>query len=146
MTRPPPIKRRPASRHLPLLSAFAGLVLVIVMLAGNEEAIREVAPGCFMRCLTGLDCAGCGGTRAFFAAARGDFAGSLRMHPLFLPGAGIGMLALAAEWAARHDKFPRWLRPFRVTARKGILTAAGLLVFGLLRNLPWWPFTVLSPP
>ncbi len=39
--------------------------------------------GCPLKLLTGVSCAGCGMTRALFAALKGDFSMAFYYHPLF---------------------------------------------------------------
>ena len=39
--------------------------------------------GCPIKLLTGVSCAGCGMTRALFAALKGDFSKAFYYHPLF---------------------------------------------------------------
>ena len=46
---------------------------------------RRWLPGCTFHQLTGLNCPGCGMTRASCLLAHGDILASLRMHPLALP-------------------------------------------------------------
>ena len=48
---------------------------------------------CPFKYLTGLDCPGCGLTRAFFSALRFDFKAAFNYHPLF-PIIGIELLYL----------------------------------------------------
>jgi hypothetical protein len=52
-------------------------------------------PTCGMRVVLGIPCPGCGMTRALLAAARLDWAASMRWHPLALP-----LLVVAGAMAA----------------------------------------------
>lgn len=63
------------------------------------ELVFEIT--CPIRFLTGISCAGCGMSRAWFCVLRMDFAGAFRYHPLFwiLP---IGII-LFLFW----DKIPK---------------------------------------
>lgn len=102
-------------------------------------------PECQFHERTGWHCPGCGGTRSFLALARGDLPTALRMNPL---GTGliiyVALLLLRLSWEAAFPRL-RWRRfPFSDRAAWGVV--AGLLVFAVLRNLPWWPFTLLAPP
>jgi hypothetical protein len=110
-----------------------------------EDWWRRHSPGCLLHRTTGLHCPGCGGTRAFYALLRGDWAAAVRWNflaPLLvLAAAGWGLwwclsgVPRLAPWLARRT-FPAWLA--------WALGAAALL-FALLRNLPWWPFCVPAP-
>lgn len=53
----------------------------------NINLINYIPP-CIFHKLTGFYCLGCGGTRAVFAFARGDFLRSLFFHP-FVPYAAV---------------------------------------------------------
>ncbi|RYD18613.1 MAG: DUF2752 domain-containing protein [Verrucomicrobiaceae bacterium] len=127
-----------------------GVLLVTVlwvMLVRYEPVIRGLSPGCFFKRFTGLDCAGCGGTRAFFAFLKGDIALSLRMNPLFLAGLAVGgFLGVMKLWDRRPGGRPGWLAWARVTTTVGWCSLGIILVFWIVRNFPWWPFTLLAPP
>ncbi len=92
---------------------------------------------------TGTACPGCGTTRAIHHLLHGRFATAFALN-------AVGLLILIATaaifarplWKAlRHDRWepPAFTRRF----------AWGLLMVGLLwalvRNLPWQPFTHLAP-
>ena len=124
-----------------------GAVVLRMLLIEHEGWIRGLSPGCFFRRITGFHCAGCGGTRAFFAFLKGDLALSWRMNPLFPAGLAIaGLFGLKFCWNAvrpgESDRFA-WIG---ITARAGWFLLAVALGFAILRNLPWWPFTLLAPP
>ena len=58
---------------------------------------------------------------------------------VFIAVAGLGVVgnAVWSEWRGRPAKgVPPWLAWSLV----GVL-----IVFTILRNLPWWPFTLLAP-
>jgi Protein of unknown function (DUF2752) len=127
--------------------SVALLFFLWVLLLHYEPLIRDLSPGCFFKRVTGLNCAGCGGTRAFFAFLKGEFALSLRMNPLFLIGL-VGGIFFGLMMV--RDKLPGggaiFLRYVRVTAGLGWGFLGVLVAFWVLRNLPWWPFTLLAPP
>jgi hypothetical protein len=136
-------------RRSPALVAAAvlGIVLIWVLLLHFENAIMGVGPGCFFHRATGLDCAGCGGTRAFFAFLKGDLATSLRMNPLFLAGLVVavwfGGCALASKAGLR---LPGWVKRTYPGARSGYVALGVILLFWIARNIPAWPFSLLAPP
>lgn len=51
--------------------------------AGIYGLLTAVHIGCPIRFLTGISCAGCGMTRAFFLALSFDFGQAFYMHPLY---------------------------------------------------------------
>jgi hypothetical protein len=123
---------------------FPVLLVSGLLLGWAEVGTAGVLPKCVIHEWTGLHCPGCGGTRAFQALAHGDLIGALGMNPF---GVGVivylALLALRTSWeAAFPDRHWRRL-PFSDRAAWGLV--ALLLVFTVLRNLPWWPFTLLAP-
>ena len=116
------------------------------LLVTYEGAFSNVAPGCMLKSLTGFDCAGCGGTRAMFAFMRGEIVASWRLNPLFLilfVTAGLALLRGLLLWAF-PDRFQA-MRKWRFPLWVGFAALGAMMVFMVLRNLPWWPFYLLAP-
>lgn len=114
----------------------AALALVFVLRA---PALILWLPPCPLHRLTGLYCPGCGGTRATVALLHGDLAAALAMNPLlFLVGPLLAWLLFAALFPAQapHPALPTWLQWSAVSL---------VIAFGLLRNLPVYPFLLLAP-
>lgn len=95
-------------------------------------------PGCLFRRLTGLDCPGCGMTRAAAASLNGRWVEAFALNPLgmvLLPLAMIGLLPETFNWVSK--------KPLAWRLRPGILTTyvivGSIFAFWILRNLPWWP-------
>lgn len=73
------------------------------------------SPPCPFLALTGIDCPGCGGTRATLALLDGDLHRAVD-HNLLVLLLGVGLLVLAVRWAIlrRSDAqeqraaFPNW--------------------------------------
>lgn len=102
-------------------------------------------PGCLLHKLTGLDCPGCGMTRAVHATLHGRLGEAFRFNPVgmvLLPAALIGLGLELLGWV-RGKPLPL---QFRAGGRWGWWIVGGLLVFWILRNIPTWPFTLLAPP
>ncbi len=120
--------------------ALAG-TLGLLVLRFTWQWWTALMPGCTVRQMTGLHCPGCGGTRCADRLLAGDLSGAFAMN------AAVAFLALAAvvvvargvwrEWkGGSYRAFPPWLA----------WSLAGFtVIFGLVRNLPWWPFTLLVP-
>ena len=101
-------------------------------------------PGCVFHKVTGLHCPGCGMTRAAYAALHGDFGHAFRMNPVgmvLLPLAVVGLGIEVVGWVRNRPL------PFRLHfgARGSWSIAFIVIVFGVLRNIPVWPFTLLAP-
>lgn len=105
--------------------------------------VAPLLPPCRLHEATGLHCPGCGGTRCLHALSRGDLAAALSSNVLIIGLAVAGGLALLVlslrEWAG----WPRRLPAFR-TLHAWLLIGA-IVAFGILRNLPQWPFHLLAP-
>ncbi|MEK7950218.1 DUF2752 domain-containing protein [Luteolibacter soli] len=98
-------------------------------------------PPCLVKHWTGLDCPGCGGTRCAVRLLQGDMAGALGMNAavVLVAVSGVGVLgnAVWSEWHGRPAKgVPPWL---------AWSLAIFVVIFAVVRNLPWWPFTLLAP-
>jgi hypothetical protein len=124
---------------------FAGLLLAVVA-AGIAATVfffnpsaHNFYPVCQFHRLTGLNCPGCGGTRALYALLLGHWATALRDNALLVGGlaavAGRGLWFGAQKLRGQDGEFfrPQFLWPLLVVA----------LVFTVLRNLPACAF--LSP-
>ncbi len=100
-------------------------------------------PACPLHALTGLNCPGCGLTRGFHALFRGDILGALHFNAL-LPVyffvfvylfAALVLLAVKGRALNFNIFSPRFVWSFFTIA----------LVFGVVRNFPVFPFTLLAP-
>ena len=69
------------ARRLLLLAPAAVLVAASLLPTGWESPV----PLCLVKALTGLDCPGCGMTRAFLFIGHGRLADAVAMHPASIP-------------------------------------------------------------
>lgn len=100
-------------------------------------------PVCPLYSLTGLACPGCGLTRGFHALFHGDVLTALDYNallPFFALLIAFGFVSLVFV-AFRGRRIP--VKVLHPNALWVFLVV--LLVFGVMRNLPWYPFTVLFP-
>ena len=100
-------------------------------------------PVCPLYALTGFACPGCGLTRGFHALFHGDVLTALdhnALLPMFALLFGFGFLSMVF-FAVRGRRLP--VNLFHPTALWVALVLLGL--FGVARNLPWYPFNVLFP-
>ncbi len=127
--------------------ALGMLVLVCAAFALREKGPSGLAwlPGCLFKQFTGLDCPGCGMTRAAHATFHGKLGEAFRFNP-------VGMILLPLALAGVGIELIGWIRgkplPFRLSVGvMGNWIIVWLVIsFWVLRNLPWWPFTLLAPP
>lgn len=124
----------------------AGGVFLISGLIFTVGYFDPVSTGLFPQCplhsLTGLNCPGCGLTRGFHALFHGDiltalhFNALLPIYALIFGYLFLGMLLVAVRGRGLSlSKFPSYL-----------LWAflAFSLLFGIIRNLPFYPFNLLA--
>ena len=135
-----------ASSHAERLAAAAGAAAMATG-AGVVGYFNPTNAGFFPVCplfaLTGLACPGCGLTRGFHALLHGDVWTALDYNallPFFALLIGFAFVSLIyLAWRGRRMPIsllhPKALWVFLIM----------LLVFGVARNLPWYPFTVLFP-
>ncbi|MBE2212333.1 MAG: DUF2752 domain-containing protein [Opitutaceae bacterium] len=139
---PPLIARVSARRRLAVLTGVLALIggVVVVHLLGARPPAWY--PPCWFHRATGLHCPGCGTGRAVHALAQGDLALACDQNLL-----AVAMLPVLAGWAAVVAR--RMWRGAAFSASlpggwAGVVLVA-VVVFTLLRNLPWWPFLLLAP-
>jgi hypothetical protein len=92
-----------------------------------------VFPPCPLHELTGLWCPGCGSTRALHQLVHGHLGLAFRLNPL-----AISLLPLVGYLAVRHERVAMkavWIWTLLVT----------VVLFGILRNIPVYPLTLLAP-
>jgi len=130
-----PLAAGPARRLA--MHGIAVLLLVLLVRAGLGETLGGLIPRCPLHTFTGLYCPGCGATRASLALLAGDLPGALSKNLLFV----VALLPLVWFY------YQRVIRDVAVqTPRWALWTMLVVFVlFGVLRNLPWMPFTLLAP-
>ncbi len=99
-------------------------------------------PVCPLHSMTGLNCPGCGMTRGFHALFHGDIWGALHFNlllPVFL-FVGIYLFITLGSILVRGRGLS--FNIFKPYLLWGFLIV--LVVFGIARNLPFYPFTILS--
>lgn len=133
-------------------STFERVLAAAGILAGSAGAFvvgyfnpstSNFFPVCPLFAITGLNCPGCGLTRGFHALFHGDFLTALQFN-LFLPVyllvffyIGITLFLIVSRGRGLSGKI------FTPVSIYGFFIAS--LVFGVLRNLPFYPFTIFSP-
>ncbi len=128
-----------------MVVALGILLLLVAAYMLRQHGPHGWLPGCFFWKLTGLHCPGCGMTRAAVAALHGHLGVACRFNPLgmvLLPLALVGIAIELLGWV-RGKPLPCRLQ---LGAYGGWCIAVAVIVFWILRNLPWWPCTLLAPP
>jgi hypothetical protein len=128
-------------RVLAVAFLFCGAFGVFVVTYFNPST-SQFFPVCPLHALTGYSCPGCGLTRGFHSLFHGDIVSALMfnvMLPIYLivfVYIGISFMFVAVR--GRGLNFlafsPRMVYAFFVAS----------LIFAILRNLPFYPFTLFS--
>jgi hypothetical protein len=139
--------------HRGLTPSRAGLLAGAGALALGAGAVLLVDPTdggaipCPLHALTGIDCPGCGATRATWFLLHGDLGDALRANLLLVPvGLWLAGWWLHAMTPARTPWLARITVPIGQRApRVRYVLAALVVVFAVARNLPG-PDAWLAPP
>jgi len=136
----------PAHPVIERLSAAAG----VIAMAGGASTVWAVDPTtihfipvCPLYSLTGFACPGCGLTRGFHALFHGDVLTALDFNALIPIWTVIFGYLFVSLWLTTTRGRGLPLKFFSPSMLIGLLVL--LLVFGVLRNLPYYPFTILFP-
>jgi Protein of unknown function (DUF2752) len=120
-------------RRLLANALLAAAILACAMLILDPPTQSNFYPTCPIRSLLGIDCPGCGATRALAALLHGHLPEALRLNALFvllLPAALAGAIETHRR-AIRPGTF-RWPSP---PVPAVYATLAATVVFTLVRNL-----------
>jgi hypothetical protein len=127
---------------------LAGLTVVgfptLIYFAITHRAFMNTyGPKCVVNELTGLYCPGCGGTRAVYALAQGDWVKALHCN-LLIP---ITLSLLVYVWwaLARFAVEGRWIGLSIKSHKLSIAIAILVVTFAIVRNIPCYPFSLLVP-
>jgi hypothetical protein len=134
---PPKLERGLAAAGVSAMIAGAAAVWYF------DPTKASFLPVCPLYTMTGFACPGCGLTRGFHALFHGDIVTALDFNAL-LPGfillLGSAFLSMA-YFAVRGRKIPvNLLQPLGLWIFFYVMIG-----FGVVRNLPWYPFTILFP-
>ena len=130
----------------PALGLFAGVVSGMTAIGAGAVVFffnpntHGFYPVCLFHALTGLNCPGCGATRAAYQLLHGHLLRALRDNALF-----VLSLAVLAVWSARFVFRKRQNPNATLNVPPGVLWTflAIAIVFTILRNQP--AFSFLSP-
>jgi hypothetical protein len=120
-----------------IFTAIAGLAMAagaLVTLFLFDPATHGLYPVCLLHQTTGLLCPGCGTLRALHQLTHGNFAAAWRLNSFVVALLPVGFWLAARElvWLATGK------RPPGIVTRPifGWALVAGLVIFGILRNVP----------
>jgi peptidoglycan/LPS O-acetylase OafA/YrhL len=124
--------------------ASAILLSVLGWLYLENPADASLFPKCAFHATTGLYCPGCGTARAIHHLLHGRLLAALDHNLLAVTLLPLLLAILLADWKFRTTgRSPRWLA---LSLPVAVAIFFLLLLFGVLRNLPYWPWELLAPP
>jgi hypothetical protein len=126
-----------------IVAAAVGAPAVAAVLYLAEPTDNSWYPRCVLFSLTGIHCPFCGATRCGHALLHGDLAQAAAYNVITIPLLPLAVLFL--YWCAwrslRSRPIPTWNLPGWVPRLFLVL----VVVFWVMRNLPFYPFTLLAP-
>lgn len=126
-------------RFLLVVSAVAAMGLLLCF----SPVECQWFPPCPFRSLTGWYCPGCGSTRALHHLLHGKIGAAFGYNPLMVASVPFLLVRGVARWVpgcALRVFDEKALRPAAII---GICVL--VVVYGVLRNLPAYPFSFLAP-
>jgi hypothetical protein len=100
-------------------------------------------PPCLLHAVTGLHCPGCGMTRCVHSLLHGDVAQAFAYNALFVVFIPLLLISGFRLWYScltnrklSPDRTPNWVCSVLLVV---------ILIFAVLRNLPFHPFNLLAP-
>ena len=124
-------------KKITFLSILATCAAIVSMLFFVDPARVSVYPTCPFHQLTGLDCPGCGSTRAAHALLHGRLVEALHFNALFVLSLPLfAWFGLRFLQSGIKGKPPLVIEPFWAWIYLAVWAA-----FGVLRNLPIQPFS-----
>lgn len=126
--------------NIGLLVIIAGLAVLFFVL---DPAKYNIFPRCLFNSVTGYYCPGCGSQRAIHSLLHFDIAGVVSYNFLFIPAF---LLIIYHYLHPVLNRFFGWKLPniFYFKSTPWIIFGF-VLAFWILRNLSFYPFSVLAP-
>jgi hypothetical protein len=126
-----------------LLAGIPAASLAMIGLWRFNPAGTRLFPPCPFHALTGWYCPGCGSLRAIHQLLHGNLSAAFAMNPFAVIALPFLLYGLVSQISLelRGRRIPHFFIP-----GGWIWTlAVAIVVFGILRNLPYAPFNLLAP-
>lgn len=129
---------------------MTAMVLVVLLgLAYSFFVDPTKSPGATFPCVTrealGVYCPGCGDTRALHALTHGHILTAFDYNLLFpFIVVILAWYYLVGLTTLFFRKRVMWI-PQSLPTWAAVMIGVVIASFTVLRNLPWWPFTILAP-
>lgn len=130
-------------RRITLVGILIASALGLWVIAHVSPEQSYLYPPCPFYFLTHRDCPGCGSTRAVYWLVRLDIPKAAHCNILLLLSLPLIGYTLVSEALVALGR--RALPPIVLNRLSSAALVAGVLAFWVLRNLPFYPFTILAP-
>jgi Protein of unknown function (DUF2752) len=121
----------------------AAVASALVMLFVWNPATTKIFPPCPFHALTGYHCPGCGSLRATHRLLHGEVWSAFRMNPLMVLSLPLlGYAFLSSKWRGLRLA---WIDRFTRRSLWPLMILVVLVLYWVLRNLPFIPFSLLAP-
>jgi hypothetical protein len=148
---PPPLPTSPIKNRRWRFSVVTALMVVgaVLLYIHDPRQPGKYFPPCVFHKCTGLHCPGCGTTRACHLVLHGEFSAALSYNALtvlvipFLACAYFQFARTAMGFEPVERRCSRSANVWK--GRIFLFVGICFLVYGVLRNLPMYPFTLLAP-
>ena len=125
-------------RRTSVIAIWALLIAGSVYLYAFEPGRTGFFPVCLFRLFTGLNCPGCGSTRAMHQILHGHFVAAFMLNPLFLLALPFLLFALIRySVIVMRGGIPR---PNAMPASALYTLFVIIVSFWIFRNTPFYPF------
>jgi len=121
---------------------FLGLSLALLYFYIKPSNVNFL-PKCPLYVTTGIYCPGCGSQRATHELLHFHFLGVLRQNALYV----LGLLFLAYHLIINilNSLFKKNIYNYVYHPKTPYIILIIIIVFWILRNIPYYPFTLLAP-
>ena len=120
----------------------AGIAGAIFLYLHSPQSIPFLS--CLVYDLTGFYCPGCGAGRACYSILHGEWYQAFRYNPLLvilLPWITLYLILWAGDWVWNKRHRIDRIVPFWFV----FILLMIVIIFGIVRNIPIYPFTLLQP-
>ena len=132
-------------KYIIIVISIIILALVLIMYYNYEESNSAWSVQCSLYHVTGLYCPGCGGQRAFHYLLHGEMNKSLRYNALFIMSIPFFLYLYYIMVRVYLKKGKYNAKGFLFSKNFAIVFLLILVVYFILRNIPFSPFTYLIP-
>lgn len=134
--------------HKKYITAIGILIFVAVLIYfyfNNPVDKENFYVSCTFKNVTGWDCAGCGAQRSVHYLLHGNWLEALRYNALFV--VALPYVFILIYYAIRSYLFGKtYPNSFWFSGKMALIFVAVLVIYTLIRNLPFFPFIYLATP